>query len=220
MGIQILFLYKKYACKSKNKLGCISIVNVHISQDMLMHIFSTIRLFLLTCPILIMCLPLTWSFIFLYFQSQNVFHTFLTTTHQLPEWHTSNLLPSWKAKKILLQRQSPTPDKTLHLRWDTWKLLKLQVRTHQMQPVPFPEKLTGLRLFAELDELSRSPLQVINSCLHKYQILHVFYKWRTKLQEERSGSKRVLKFYTYYWRKKKRYWQGRPLLTQLQRHIF
>lgn len=33
MGIKILFLYKKYAHKSKNKLGCISIINVHISQD-------------------------------------------------------------------------------------------------------------------------------------------------------------------------------------------
>lgn len=47
MGIKILFLYKKYACKIKKILGCISIVNVHISQDTLMHIFSTIRLFLL-----------------------------------------------------------------------------------------------------------------------------------------------------------------------------
>lgn len=76
VGIKILFLYKTYACKSKNKLGCISIVNVHTSQDTLMHIFSTIGLLLLTCPILLMCLHLIWSFIVLYIQSRNAFHTF------------------------------------------------------------------------------------------------------------------------------------------------
>lgn len=46
---------------------------------MLMHIFSTIRLFLLTCPIILMCLHSMWSFIFLYFQYRNAFHTSLTT---------------------------------------------------------------------------------------------------------------------------------------------
>lgn len=34
MGIKMSFLCKNQPCKSKNKLGCISIVNVHVSQEL------------------------------------------------------------------------------------------------------------------------------------------------------------------------------------------
>lgn len=66
---------------------------------MLMHIFSTIRLFLLTCPILLMCLHLAWSFIFLYFQSRNAFHTFLTTIKWPTDFQNGTQVVSFPASR-------------------------------------------------------------------------------------------------------------------------
>lgn len=109
------------------------------------------------CPILPMYLHLTWSFIFLYFQSRKASNKFLT----IIKWSTNFQngtrkvsFPAGRPKKGLLQRQSPTPDKTLYLRWDTSEFLMFQVGTQQVQPVPFPQKLRppGLRFCAELDE--------------------------------------------------------------------
>lgn len=134
-----------------------------------------------------MYLHLTWSFIFLYFQSPNAFHTFLITIKWPTNCQNGTAMvsfPSERPKKSCCRGRALVLTKPSSLTLDTLNLLKLEVRTQQVQPVPFPEKLrlTGVRFFAELNELSRGHLQVAKSCLHKYWILYLFHKWRTKLQ--------------------------------------
>lgn len=125
---------------------------------------------------------------------------------QLPEWLASGLFPNRQAIKSLLQRQSPTPDKTLPLQVGrSVKVQKLQVGTRQVQSAPFSQRNEGLQVQAVCwtgSNNQRSDRRKSPACIKTEYSTSFINEGGGGGREERSGSKMALKFYTYFYQKK------------------